>query len=53
MKQEERGERCKNFFYEEDIELLKKLSGHILEQYENYDIFGTDNLKDLNDEFDI
>jgi len=45
------GDRKKTiFFYEEDVSLLKSLSAHILEQYESFDIFGTDNLKDLNHE---
>ena len=45
------GDQKKNiYFYDEDIEILKKVGKVILEQYENYQVIASDNLEDINDE---
>jgi CRP-like cAMP-binding protein len=45
------GDQKKNiYFYDEDIEILKKIGKLMLEQYESHQVIASDNLDDINDE---
>lgn len=45
------GDQKKNiYFFDEDIEILKKIGNVILEQYESHQVIASDNLEDIQDE---